>query len=107
MATLIAVPGFVLSYLLILWIANALALPVIGMRTFGLEEAPAVTRLMDALWHTALPSLMLAASGVAVLSRYVRAQMGEVLGEDYAAGAELVEAFTRAAPEYLPQAYRD
>ncbi len=80
---LIAIPGFVLSYLLIAWTAGSLGLPAIGMRTFGLEEAPLAVRGMDALWHTALPSLMLAASGVAALSRYVRSQMGEVLDEDY------------------------
>ena len=80
---LIAIPGFVLSYLLIAWTAGSLGLPAIGMRTFGLEEAPLAVRGMDALWHTALTSLMLAASGVAALSRCVRSQMGEVLDEDY------------------------
>jgi peptide/nickel transport system permease protein len=81
--TLIAIPGFVLSYLLILWISQATGVPVIGQRTFGLEDAAPLLRMMDRLWHIALPSLMLAAGGVAVLSRYVRSQMSEVIGEDY------------------------
>jgi peptide/nickel transport system permease protein len=38
---------------------------------------------MDRTWHLVLPALLAAAGGVAVLSRYVRAQMLEVIGSDY------------------------
>jgi len=80
---LIAIPGFFLSYLIILWAVNWLGVPVIGMRTFGMESAPPLQRLMDRLWHLVLPSLMSAAAGIAVLSRYVRTQMLEVIEQDY------------------------
>ena len=80
---LISIPGFFFAYLLILAVVNTLEVPVVGMRTFGLEEAGAWQRLMDRLWHLALPSMMSALVGIAVLSRYVRSQMVEVLHQDY------------------------
>ncbi len=80
---LISIPGFFLSYLAILGVVNYLGVPVIGMRTFGTEDAQTVFRVMDRLWHLTVPSLMAALAGVAVLSRYVRSQMLEVLGQDY------------------------
>jgi peptide/nickel transport system permease protein len=81
--TLISIPGFFLSYLVILFVVNVLGVPVIGMRTFGVEDAEFVFRSMDRLWHIAIPSLMAAIGGIAVLSRYVRSQMLEVLSQDY------------------------
>lgn len=81
--TLISIPGFFLSYLLILWVVRSFHLPVIGLRTFGTESANGVVRVMDRVWHLVIPSLMAALTGIAVLSRYVRAQMLEVLQQDY------------------------
>ncbi|MFQ5848985.1 MAG: ABC transporter permease [Candidatus Binatia bacterium] len=81
--TLISVPGFFLSYLVILWVVDAFGVPVIGMRTFGMEDAHPVFRSMDRIWHLVIPSLMSALAGIAVLSRYVRSQMLEVIGQDY------------------------
>ena len=80
---LISIPGFVLSYLLILWAVGAIGVPVIGMRTFGMENAHPLFRAMDRVWHLAIPSLMSALAGIAVLSRYVRSQMVEVLSQDF------------------------
>lgn len=80
---LISIPGFFLAYLAILGVVSYFGVPVIGMRTFGMEDASPVFRAMDRLWHLAIPSLMAALAGVAVLSRYVRSQMLEVLGQDY------------------------
>jgi peptide/nickel transport system permease protein len=56
---------------------------VIGLATFGTEHASGAVRLMDRVWHLVIPSVMAALTGIAVLSRYVRAQMLEVLGQDY------------------------
>lgn len=81
--TLISIPGFFLSYLVILWVVDTFNVPVIGMRTFGMESAETVYRWMDRVWHLVVPSLMSAIGGVAVLSRYVRSQMLEVVGHDY------------------------
>ncbi|MEI9953544.1 MAG: ABC transporter permease [Pseudomonadota bacterium] len=81
--TLISIPSFFLSYLLILGVVRTFHLPVIGLRTFGTESADGLVRLMDRVWHLVIPSLMAALTGIAVLSRYVRAQMLEVLEQDY------------------------
>ncbi|HET7539364.1 MAG TPA: ABC transporter permease [Polyangiaceae bacterium] len=81
--TLISIPGFFLSYLLVLAVVRTVHLPVIGLHTFGTESAPFALRVMDRMWHLVIPSLMAALTGIAVLSRYVRAQMLEVLGQDY------------------------
>ena len=80
---LISVPGFFLSYLLILFVVRTFHLPVIGLHTFGTEHAPFLVRFMDRIWHLAIPSVMAALTGIAVLSRYVRSQMLEVIGQDY------------------------
>lgn len=80
---LISIPGFFLSYIMILWVVNTFNVPVIGMKTFGMEDADVAFRLMDRLWHLVIPSLMSAIGGIAVLSRYVRSQMLEVVGQDY------------------------
>lgn len=79
----ISIPGFVFAYLLILATVNTLQVPVVGMRTFGMDTAGAWHVAMDRLWHLALPSILSALVGIAVLSRYVRAQMVEVLHQDY------------------------
>ena len=81
--TLISIPGFFLSYLLVLAVVRTFHLPVIGLHTFGTESATFALRVMDRIWHLAIPSLMAALTGIAVLSRYVRAQMLEVLEQDY------------------------
>ncbi len=81
--TLISVPGFFLSYVLILWIVNTFNIPVIGMKTFGLEQASVFRQALDRIWHLVVPSVMSAMAGIAVLSRYVRSQMLEVIGQDY------------------------
>lgn len=80
---LISIPGFVFAYIMILVSVNVFQLPVIGMRTFAMQGADAWQQLMDRFWHLALPSVMSALVGIAVLSRYVRAQMVEVLHQDY------------------------
>ena len=80
---LISVPGFFLSYLLMLAVVKTFHLPVLGMRTFGLESASDGVRFMDRIWHLVVPSLMSALTGIAVLSRYVRSQMLEVVEQDY------------------------
>jgi peptide/nickel transport system permease protein len=80
---LISIPGFFLSYLCIISIVKTFDVPVIGMQTFGLEEAPLLFRSMDRIWHLTIPALMSAIAGTAILSRYVRSQMLEVIHQDY------------------------
>lgn len=80
---LISVPGFFLAYLLLLWLSRDLGIPVVGQITFGLENADLWTRWMDRIWHLTVPALLSALVGVALLSRYVRAEMVENIGSDY------------------------
>jgi peptide/nickel transport system permease protein len=80
---LISIPGFFLSYIMILWVVDTFGVPVIGMRTFGTEDAHFWFQGMDHIWHLVIPSIMSALAGIAVLSRYVRSQMLEVLNQDY------------------------
>ena len=80
---LISIPGFFFSYLIILAVVNAFGVPVVGMRTFGMEDASLGFRVMDRLWHLTIPSLVSALAGIALLSRYVRSQMIEVISHDF------------------------
>jgi peptide/nickel transport system permease protein len=80
---LISIPGFFFAYILIIFVVDWLQVPVIGIQTFGMREAPAIHHFMDRLWHMLLPSVLGATGGIAVLSRYVRGQMLEVEGQDY------------------------
>jgi peptide/nickel transport system permease protein len=56
---------------------------VIGLRTFGHQGRNLVWSFMDRTWHLVLPSVLGATAGIAILSRYVRAQMLEVITSDY------------------------
>jgi peptide/nickel transport system permease protein len=77
---LISIPGFFLAYMAIRFMVGVFHVPVIGMRTPGLEGFAA---LMDRTWHLVLPSILGAIGGIAVLSRFVRGQMLEVESQDY------------------------
>lgn len=80
---LISIPGFFFAYILIILVVTQLHVPVIGMETFGMTAASPLVRIMDRTWHLVLPSILGATGGVAVLSRYVRSQMLEIIGQDY------------------------
>lgn len=80
---LISVPGFFFAYILIIFVVNTFHVPVIGMQTFGMTQADSIYRIMDRVWHLVIPSVLGALGGIALLSRYVRAQMLEVIHQDY------------------------
>lgn len=80
---LISIPGFFFAYVLIIFVVTYFHVPVIGLETFGIGDAPATYLFMDRIWHLLLPSMLGATGGIAVLSRYVRSQMLEVEGQDY------------------------
>ena len=48
-----------------------------------MEHAQPAFQFMDRIWHLVIPSLMSAIGGMAILSRYVRSQMLEVISQDY------------------------
>jgi len=80
---LISIPSFFFAYILIIFVVKTFNIPVIGMHTFGMSEAGTIYRVMDRIWHLVLPSVLGALGGIALLSRYVRAQMLEVIHQDY------------------------
>ena len=80
---MISIPGFFFAYVLIILVVTYFHVPVIGMETFGIGDAPDTYLFMDRIWHLLLPSVLGATGGIAVLSRYVRSQMLEVEGQDY------------------------
>jgi peptide/nickel transport system permease protein len=80
---LISVPGFFFAYVLIILVVTRLNVPVIDMQTFGVTSDSAMVHFMDRVWHLVLPSILGATGGIAVLSRYVRGQMLEIIGQDY------------------------
>ena len=80
---LISIPGFFFAYILIILVVTVFHVPVIGMETYGMGNAPWANLFMDRIWHLLIPSVLGATAGIAVLSRYVRSQMLEVEGQDY------------------------
>jgi peptide/nickel transport system permease protein len=80
---LISIPGFFFAYILIILAVTKLNVPVIGMQTFGVTAAAPLVYYLDRMWHLVLPSVLGATGGIAVLSRYVRSQMLEIIGQDY------------------------
>ncbi len=81
--TLISIPGFFFAYVIIIFVVNYLHVPVIGMKTFGIQSQSQLHLIMDRIWHLVIPSFLSASGGVAILSRYVRNQMLEVQDADY------------------------
>ena len=79
---LIAFPTFWISLLIIQFITNVLGIPIVSPETLGVElEGP--RSFFDRTWHIAVPAIVASLTGVAVLTRYVKGQMLEVMGQDY------------------------
>jgi len=79
----ISIPSFWLAYLLILGTVKLFGYPVLGMRSFVMEDFTTAEIILDRLWHLMLPSIILAIGGIAALSRYTRSSMLEVIRQDY------------------------
>ncbi len=79
----ISIPSFWLAYLLILGTVKCFGYPVLGMRSFAVENNTIITFVLDHLWHLMLPSIILAVGGIAAISRYTRSSMLEVIQQDY------------------------
>lgn len=80
---LIALPGFWLSYLLCIFLVKYVQIPILGLFTFNVDHQSALTMLLDRAWHLFTPAFILALGSIAVMSRYVRSSMLEVVGDDY------------------------
>ncbi|HDM79090.1 MAG TPA: ABC transporter permease [Deltaproteobacteria bacterium] len=57
--------------------------PVYGISSIGAHSLPFIPWLLDRLWHLVLPVICLTYGGLAYLSRLTRAEMLEVIREDY------------------------
>ena len=79
----ISIPSFWLAYLLILGMVKLFGYPVLGMRSFAIGDLTVVEFVLDRWWHLMLPSVILAIGGIAVISRYTRSSMLEVIRQDY------------------------
>jgi peptide/nickel transport system permease protein len=79
----ISIPSFWLAYLLILASVKLWGYPVLGVRSFAMGGTGFIFIAMDRLWHLMLPSVVLAVGGVAIISRYCRSSLLEVLEKDY------------------------
>ena len=79
-----AVPTFWLALLLMILFGVHLGwLPISGIRSLNYEYLPPGMALWDLIRHLILPVLLAAFGGLAGLSRYMRANMLEVIRQDY------------------------
>jgi peptide/nickel transport system permease protein len=79
-----AMPTFWLALLLMILFGVHLAwLPISGIRSLNYEYLPPGTAIWDLIKHLILPVLLSAFGGLAGLSRYMRANMLEVIRQDY------------------------
>jgi peptide/nickel transport system permease protein len=79
-----AIPTFWLALLLMILFGVHLGwLPISGIRSLNYEYLPPGAALWDLIMHLILPVLISAFGGLAGLSRYMRANMLEVVRQDY------------------------
>lgn len=79
---MISIPSFWLALLVIRTVTLDLGIPVVAPRTLGVELT-GFQAYADRIWHIGVPAFIGALGSVAVLNRYVRGQMLEVLDADY------------------------
>ena len=79
-----AVPTFWLALLLMIFFGVKLGwLPISGLKSLNYEYLPDVGMIMDRVKHLILPIFVSAFGGLAGLSRYTRANMLEIIRQDY------------------------
>src|SRR5581483_313369 len=79
----IALPGFWISYLVVIGLVQGIGVPVLGTHSFGLDFKNGFQVALDKFWHVLVPATVLALGGIAAQSRYMRGSMIETLGEEY------------------------
>jgi peptide/nickel transport system permease protein len=79
-----AIPTFWLALLMMIFFGVNLGwLPISGIRSLNYEYLPPGAAFQDLIQHLILPVLLSAFGGLAGLSRYMRANMLEVIRQDY------------------------
>ena len=79
----ISVPQILLALLALVFAARTGLFPIGGMHQFGYELEPFWYRFVDLLHHLILPAAVLAFAEIAVLVRYARRSMLDILGSEY------------------------
>lgn len=78
-----SLPSFIIALLFIFAFAVKIPIfPISGVRSAGFS-GNGVELVLDTLWHMALPVIVLSISGIGSITRYVRAEMIDVLRMDY------------------------
>ena len=78
-----SLPSFIIALLFIFAFSVKIPIfPISGVRTAGFE-GNGFQMAMDTLWHMALPVIVMSISGIGSITRYVRAEMIDVLRMDY------------------------
>ncbi|MBN2190024.1 MAG: ABC transporter permease [Candidatus Aureabacteria bacterium] len=83
---LYSLPNFWVAILLITFLGGGDYLnifPIYGLNSYGIEKAGFLKFIIDRLWHLCLPVLCLSYGGLAVLSRYAKVGMLDVIKQDY------------------------
>lgn len=83
---LYSLPGFWVATMLIVFLGGGDFLdlfPVFGLSSVGADRLPFWSRFWDAAWHLVLPVFCMTYGSLAVLSRYMRSAMLEVIRQDY------------------------
>lgn len=79
----IAIPGFFLGLLLLYIAAKTGWFPIAGMISVEHHQMSSWEKFKDLAWHLILPSFALGFGTFAVLMRYMRGSLLDVLNEDY------------------------
>ncbi len=83
---LYSLPTFWVALMLIIFLGGIEGpnlFPTSGLHSFRPQDYPAGSSLLDLIWHSVLPVFCLSYAALAVVSRYQRAGMLEVLDQDY------------------------
>ncbi len=81
-----SLPTFWVALMLIIFLGGVEGpslFPTSGLHSFRPADYPAGSALLDLLWHSLLPVLCLSYAALAVVSRYTRSGMLEVMEQDY------------------------
>jgi peptide/nickel transport system permease protein len=80
----LAIPNFFLAFLMLFFILEFnIPLPLGGMRSLGIEELGFFARAANVAWHMILPVFVLGTSAMAGLTRVMRANMLEIMNQQY------------------------
>ena len=78
-----SLPSFIIALLLIFAFAVKIPIfPISGVRSPGFS-GNGLEMFLDTAWHMALPAIVMSISGIGSITRYVRAEMIDVLRMDY------------------------